>query len=184
MPASPVGLPAPSGTASDCPPRLGEPVEFNLSRPFPGSDAPAMSFPVYPLPSGMVLMPVSCTLQTILAPGVPLQQGRCSSAIPQTRDVSREGLFDAYCSLMDTGDCPLVSTGLPGCPYRITSYTTLAVADIDRHSAFSCINHGFWSSLRHLSQPGCYSVPRPFGFRTWIRRMLSRPPSTCNVMPV
>ena len=43
--------------------------------------------------------------------------------MPQTRDVSRDGPFDAYCSPMDTGDCPLVSTGLPGCPYRITSYT-------------------------------------------------------------
>ena len=30
---------------------------------------------------------------------------------------------------MDTGDSPLVATGLPGCPYRITSYTGPAVAD-------------------------------------------------------
>ena len=40
-----------------------------------------MSFPVYPLPSGMVLMPVSCSSQTILALGVPSQQGQCSSAM-------------------------------------------------------------------------------------------------------
>ena len=51
--------------------------------------------------------------------------------MPPTRDVSREGPFDAYCAPMDTGDLPLVSTGLPGCPYRITSYTGLAVADTD-----------------------------------------------------
>ena len=76
-------------------------------------------------------MLVSCSSQTILAPGVPLQQGRWSSAMPQTRDVSREGLFDAYCSPMDTGDYPLVSTGLPGCPYRFKSYTAPAVADTD-----------------------------------------------------
>ena len=75
-----------------------------------------MSFPVYPLPSKMVLMPVSCSSQRILAPGVPSQQGRWSLAVPQTHDVSREGPFDAYCSPMDTCDCPLVSTGLPGCP--------------------------------------------------------------------
>ena len=43
-------------------------MPFNISRPVPGSDAPAMTFPVYPLPSGMVLMPVSCSAQTILAP--------------------------------------------------------------------------------------------------------------------
>ena len=30
---------------------------------------------------------------------------------------------------MDTGDSPLVTTGLPSCPYRITSYTGPAVAD-------------------------------------------------------
>ena len=47
----------------------------------------------------------------------------------KTRDISREGPFHAYCSPMDTGDCPLVSTGLPGCPYRMTSYTVPAVAD-------------------------------------------------------
>ena len=131
MPASPVGSLAPSGTASDCPPRLGEPVAINLSRPVLGSDAPVMSFPVYPLPSVMVLMPVSCSSEMTLAPGIPLQQGRWSSAMPQTRDVSREGPFDAYCSPMDTGDCPLVSTGLPGCPYRFTSYTAPAVTDTD-----------------------------------------------------
>ena len=32
-------------------PRLGEPVVFDISRSVPGSDAPAMSFPVIPLPS-------------------------------------------------------------------------------------------------------------------------------------
>ena len=52
-----------------------------------------------------------------------------SSAGPRTRDVSREGPFDAYCAPMDTRYFPLVATGLPGCPYRITSYTRPAVVD-------------------------------------------------------
>ena len=47
----------------------------------------------------------------------------------RTLDVSREGPFDAYSSPMDTGDSPLITTGLPGCPYRITSYNGPAVAD-------------------------------------------------------
>ena len=51
-----------------------------------------------------------------------------STGVPRTYDVSREGPFDAYCSPMDTGDSPLVATGLPGCLYRITSYTGPAVA--------------------------------------------------------
>ena len=52
-----------------------------------------------------------------------------SSGVPRTYDVSWEGPFDAYCSPMDTGDSPLVATGLPGCPYRITSYPGPAVTD-------------------------------------------------------
>ena len=110
------GSPAPSETASACPPRLGERVALDISRPVSASDAPAMSGPVIPLPSRMMLMPVSCSAQTVLAPGFPSQPCRWSSAIPQTRDVNREGPFDAYCSPMDTGDYPLVNTGLPGCP--------------------------------------------------------------------
>ena len=80
VPALPLGTPAPSETASACPPRLGEPVALKFS----GSDAPAMSVPVIPLPSGMMLMPVSCSAQTVLPPGLPSQPGHWSSAIPQT----------------------------------------------------------------------------------------------------
>ena len=32
-------------------------------------------------------------------------------------DISREGPFDASATPMDTEDSPLISTGLPGCPY-------------------------------------------------------------------
>ena len=32
---------------------------------------------------------------------------------------------------MDTEDSPLISTGLPGCPYRMTSYTGTALSDAD-----------------------------------------------------
>ena len=52
-----------------------------------------------------------------------------SSDTPRTVDISREGPFDAYTSPMDMEDSPLVTTGLPGCPYRIMSYTGPAVAD-------------------------------------------------------
>ena len=72
---------------------------------------------------------MSRSAQTVLASGVSSQQDRWSSAVPRTRDVSREGPFDAYCAPMDTGDCPLVAAGLPGCSYRIMSYTGPAAAD-------------------------------------------------------
>ena len=88
-------------------------MTFNLSQSVPGSDAPAMTFPIDPLPPGMALMPVSRSAQTILASGVSSQQYRWSLAEPRTRDVSREGPFDAYCAPTDTGECPLVATGMP-----------------------------------------------------------------------
>ena len=46
-------------------------------------------------------------------------------------DIAREGPFDAYASPMDTEDSPLVTTGLPGCPYRNTSYKGPAIADMN-----------------------------------------------------
>ena len=96
-------------------------MAFALSDPIPGSDAPPMTFPVYPLDSGLALLPGQSSVQTILASAVSSRLDVWSTGVPQTYDVSREGLFDAYCSPMDTGDSPLVATGLPGCPYRITS---------------------------------------------------------------
>ena len=119
-------------------------------------------------------MPVSCSAQTVLAPGLPSQSGRWSSAISQTHNIAREGPFDAYCSPMDTGNYPLPSTSLPGCPYRFTSYTAPPVADTD--PAFGIQVHhprilefvGAPESARLLFRSPAY----------WIRRMLSQPPST------
>ena len=115
MPVMTVRLPDTSETVVAGPPPLGEAVAFDISSSIPGSETPGMSVP---LPPGMMLMPVSCSAQTVLAPGFPSQSGRWSSAIPQTHNITQEGPFDAYCSPMDTGDYPLVSMGLPGCPYR------------------------------------------------------------------
>ena len=53
-------------------------------------------------------------------------------------DLSREGPFDAYCAPLDTGDHPLVSNGLPGCHYCMTSYAGTDTADVIRCMAFSC----------------------------------------------
>ena len=110
-------------------PMLGDPVAFTLSEPIPGWDAPSMTFPVYPLPSGLALLPGQSSVQTILALAVSSRPEVWSTGVPGIYDVSREGPVDAYCSSMDTVDSPLVATGLPGCPYRITSYTGPAVVD-------------------------------------------------------
>ena len=103
---------------------LTVPVTFTLSEPIPSSDAPAMTFPIYPLPGWhwcrchdlLRRFGIGCFF-------ISSRQDRWSSAESRTRDVSQERPFDAFCAPMDTGDCPLVVTGLPGRPYRITSYT-------------------------------------------------------------
>ena len=91
---------------------LGDPVAFTLSGPIPGLDAPPMTFPVYPLPSGLALLPGQSSVQMILASAVSSRPDGWSTGVPRTYDVSREGPFDAYCLPMDTGDSPLVATGL------------------------------------------------------------------------
>ena len=49
---------------------------------------------------------------------------------PDCRHCKRETVFDAFASPMDTADSPLVTTGLPGCPYRIISYNGPALSDM------------------------------------------------------
>ena len=74
-------------------------------------------------------MPGQSSVQTVMASAASSQPEGWSSDTPRTVDISREGPFDAYTSPMDTEDSPLVTTGLPGCPYQNTSYTGPAVAD-------------------------------------------------------
>ena len=112
---------------SYCEPILGDPVTFTLCDPIPGSDAPPMTFTVYPLPSGLALLSGQSSVRTILATAVSSRPDVWSTGVPRTYDVSREGPFDAYCLPMDTGS--LAATGLPGSAYRITSYAGPSVAD-------------------------------------------------------
>ena len=64
-----------------------------------------------------------------------LCQYRCDSnlllGVPSPVALPREGPFDAYCETGDTGEHLLISTGLPGCPYRMTTYREEDVAHVD-----------------------------------------------------
>ena len=55
---------------------------------------------------------------------------RCPVVCPP-QDLSREGPFDPYCTVADTGDVPLVPAGLPWYRYQMTSYDSAEVADVD-----------------------------------------------------
>ena len=68
---------------------------------------------------------------------------------------------------MDTGDSPLVATGLPGCPYRITSYTGPAVVDT---------NPAYGMQLHHPRFLECIGAPESARLLChspmfWIRRL-------------
>ena len=55
----------------------------------------------------------------------------CSPVVSPPRDLSQEGPFDAYSVPSDMGDLPLISEVLSGCLYRMTSYDSAEVADVD-----------------------------------------------------
>ena len=57
--------------------------------------------------------------------------GLSSSVVPPTPDLSREGPFDPYCAQADARDPPLTPVDLPGCLYRMTSYESAEVKDVD-----------------------------------------------------
>ena len=119
-------------------------MAFTISGPIPGYDAPAMTFSVYPLPSGIAL-----SAQTVLASGVSSQQARWSSAEPRTHDVSRYGplMLTVLRWILEIARwwlraCRAVHIGLRHIPVRRLLIRT-------QRSAFSCITHGFWSSSGH-----------------------------------
>ena len=98
-------------------PVLGEPVAFALSAPVPGSDASPLTLPVYTMPSRLTFLPDQSSVQTVMASAVSSGPEGWSSGMQRTLDVSREVPFDEYTFPMDTGDSPLITTDLPGCPY-------------------------------------------------------------------
>ena len=59
-------------------------MAFTLSGPIPGSDAPPMTFPVYPLPSGLALLSGKSSVQTILATAVSSMPDVWSTGVPRT----------------------------------------------------------------------------------------------------
>ena len=124
------GLPLPLALDSFSDPFLGAPIAFAQCALIPGSETP-MKLPVYTMPYGLTYMPGQSSVQTVLASGASPRPERWSPDTARMADIPREGPFDAFASPMDTEDSPLVTTGLPGCPYRITSYNGLTLSDMN-----------------------------------------------------
>ena len=109
-------------------PFFGAPIAFAQCNKIPGLDTP-MTLPVYTMPKEANIFPDQSAVPTVLASGVSPDSVPWSTAEDLMNDISREGPFDAGTSPMDTEDSPLITTGLPGCPYRIKSYTGTALLD-------------------------------------------------------
>ena len=150
---------------------FGAPIAFARCAMIPGSDAP-ITLPVYTMPSGASYMAGQSSVPTVLASGMSPRSAQWSTDRDRMNDVAREGPFDAVASPMDTEDCPLVTTGLPGCPYRITSYTGPALSDM--HPAFGLQLHHprFLESARQLYHS------RRFGWIGWAECAMAA--STCS----
>ena len=121
-------------------PFFGSPIGFAQCAMVLGSDAP-MTLPVYTLPSGAAYMTGQFSVPTVLASGMSPRPVQWFIDTDRMDDVTREGPFDAVVSPMDAEDSPLVTTGLPGCPYRIMFYTGPALSDM---------NPAFGLQLHHL----------------------------------
>ena len=90
-----------------------------------------MTVPIYNVPQDGHSGSDQSAVPTVFASGVSPDSLPWSTSEDIIRDIVREGPFDAGATPMDTEDSPLISTGMPGCPYRMTSYTGTALVDAD-----------------------------------------------------
>ena len=103
-------------------PFFGAPIVFAQCHKTPGMDTP-MTLPIYNIPKDGNIGSDQSAVPTVFASGVSPDSIQWSTAEDIIRDIVREGPFDAGATPMDTEDSTLISMGMPGCPYRMTSYT-------------------------------------------------------------
>ena len=96
-----------------------------------GGSGVGWPYDIYTMLPGASLMTGQSLIPTVLASGMSPRPVQWSMDTDRSNDATREGLFEAIASQMDTEDSPLVTMGLPGCPYRITSYAGPALADMN-----------------------------------------------------
>ena len=111
-------------------PFFGAPIAFAQCHNTSGMDTP-MTVPIYNIPQDSNIGSDQSAVPTVFASGVSPDSIPWSTAEDIIRDIVREGPFDAGATPMDTEDSPLINTGMPGCPYRMTSYTGMALMDAD-----------------------------------------------------
>ena len=111
-------------------PFFGSPIAFAQCQGSSGMDT-TTTLPVYSIPKDSSIGVDQSAVPTVYASGVSPDAIPWSTAEDIIRDIVREGPFDVDTTPMDTEDSPLINASMPGCPYRMTSYTGTATVDAD-----------------------------------------------------
>ena len=122
--------PSPSNYVGFNNPFFGAPIAFAQCHNTSGMDT-TTTVPIYNIPKDSNIGIDQSAVPTVFASGVSPDRIPWSTAEDIIRDIVREGPFDAGATPMETEDSPLISTSMPGCPYRMTSYTGTAMVDAD-----------------------------------------------------
>ena len=122
--------PSPSNYVGFNNPFFGAPIAFAQCHNTSGMDT-TTTVPIYNIPKDSNIGIDQSAVPKVFASGVSPDSIPWSTAEDIIRDIVREGPFDAGATPMETEDSPLISTSMPGCPYRMTSYTGTAMVDAD-----------------------------------------------------
>ena len=111
-------------------PFFGAPIAFAQCPTASGMDT-TTTVPIYNIPKDSSIGIDQSAVPTVFASRVSPDSIPWSTAEDIIRDIVREGPFDVGATPMETEDSPLINTSMPGCPYRMTSYTGTAMVDAD-----------------------------------------------------
>ena len=113
-------------------------------------------------------------------PGKSSVQTVSASATAQSADMDREGPSGASAPPMDMEDSLLVTTGLPGCPYRVASYSGPTVSNMNPAVGLQ-LHHPRFLEFIGVPQSACLLYRAPtFGWMVWERSRRWRQQSTCR----
>ena len=125
------------------------------------ADFTLLSEPLIPLPEVMLVKPAPALVRPTSYPNCLLSPTPALSVDPSPAALSRAGPFDVFTEPADTSDHPLISFGLTGFPYRMTS---------NREEDVTVMDMSIGMQLHHPRYLECIGAPES-------ARLLGRPPA-------
>ena len=167
--------PLPSNYVGFNNPFFGAPIAFAQCHNTPGMDT-TTTVPIYNIPKDSNIGIDQSAVPTVFASGVSPGSIPWSTAEDIIRDIVREGPFDAGVTPMETEDSPLISTSMPGCPYRMTSYTGTARVDADTTYGLQLHHPRFLEFIGAPESARLLNHSPSFWWTDWVRNVLWRQP--------